>query len=373
MSQIYFDNAATTAIDGEVKEAMIQAMDVFGNPSSVHALGRKTKALIEGERRKIAELFHCFPKEIIFTSGGTEADNLAILGIVGTGNIKTIISSKIEHPAVIESIHRAEKLYDITVKWVGLLENGEIDLVDLEKLLNDSESTLVSLMHVNNELGNVLDIERVGELCEEYNALFHTDTVQSVGHLDLDLSHLKVDLMTCSGHKIHGPKGAGFLFLRSGTSMVSLFNGGKQEREIRCGTENFIGIMGLGKALEMTFNDFESRNKYVLDLKQYFKTELLEKISGIKFNGFSGDLERSVNSVLNVNFPNQESNSMLLFQLDLKGIMVSGGSACGSGSVGGSPVLNEIGVSGASARFSFSKHNTKEEIDIAIQTILNNQ
>lgn len=372
MSQIYFDNAATTAIDAEVKEAMVQAMDVFGNPSSVHALGRKSKALIEGERRKIAELFHCLPKEIVFTSGGTEADNLAILGVVGTGQIKTIISSKIEHPAVVDSIKKSKELYGVEIKWVDLLDSGAVDLVDLENKLKDSEQALVSLMHVNNELGNILDVELVGELCHTYDAIFHTDTVQSIGHLDIDLSQLKVNLLTCSAHKIHGPKGAGFLFVRNGTAITSLFNGGKQEREIRRGTENFIGIMGLGKALELTYTDSETRNDYILELKKYFISELHEKMPGVKFNGLSGDLDRSVNSVLNVNFPDQADNSMLLFQFDLKGIMVSGGSACGSGSVGGSPVLNEIGVTGSSARFSFSKHNTKEEIDIAIQTILNN-
>lgn len=370
MSQIYFDNAATTALDEEVKASMIQAMDVFGNPSSVHALGRKTKGLLEGERRKIADLFKCEPKEIVFTSGGTEADNLAILGVAGSGKIKTIISSKIEHPAVISSIEKAKKLYGVDVKWVNLLAHGEIDFDDLKNKLEESEDALVSLMHVNNELGNILDLERAVNLCKEHHALLHTDTVQSVGHLDLDLSQLKVDLMTCSGHKIHGPKGTGFLFVRSGTPIQAMMNGGKQEREVRGGTENFIGIMGFAKALELTFQDFKERNAYVLELKHYFKEQLEQRIPGVKFNGLSGDLDRSVNSVLNVNFPDQKQNEMLLFQLDLKGIMVSGGSACGSGSVGGSPVLNQIGVTGASARFSFSKHNTKEEIDTAIRAIL---
>jgi len=372
MPQIYFDNAATTVLDEEVKASMIQAMDVFGNPSSVHALGRKTKGLIEGERRKIADFFHCEPKEIVFTSGGTEADNLAILGVAGSGKIQTIISSKIEHPAVIASIDRAEQLYGIQVKWVNLLAHGEIDFDDLQRLLEDSEDVLVSLMHVNNELGNILDLERAVRLCKEHDALLHTDTVQSVGHLDLDLSKLKVDLMTCSGHKIHGPKGTGFLFVRSGTPIQALMNGGKQEREIRGGTENFIGIMGFAKALELTFHDYEKRNAYVLELKRYFKDQLEQKIPGVRFNGLSGDLENSVNSVLSVNFPDHKQNEMLLFQLDLKGIMVSGGSACSSGSIGGSSILNQIGVTGASARFSFSQHNTKEEIDTAIKAILAN-
>ncbi len=371
MGQVYVDNAATTALDDRVKSAMVEAMGAYGNPSSLHSLGRKSKAIIEASRSTISTLFNCLPGEITFTSGGTESDNLAILGTVETGNIQTLISSELEHPAIIESISKAQRLFNVKVLWVNLLSDGAIDLAHLERLLAENKNTLVSLMHINNEIGNVLDIEKVGSLCHSYNAIFHTDTVQSVGHISLDLSNLPVDLISVSAHKIHGPKGIGFLYHKKGIKITAQFNGGKQEREIRGGTENILGIVGLVRALQISFDEFDTINALLQDLKSYFIAEISREFPPIRFNGKSGDLDNSSNTIVNVNFPSQENNELLLFQFDLNGILVSGGSACSSGSFTGSHVLKKLGVTGASVRFSFSKFNTKEEIDRVVE-VLNN-
>ena len=366
---IYFDNAATTALDSRVKEAILEGLEADGNPSSTHALGRKSKAIIESSRAEIAKLFTCHPSEIIFTSGGTEADNLAILGTVETAGINTIISSRIEHPAVIESIKKAEKLFNVTVKWVNIHDNGDIDLKHLEELLATWPKSLVSLMHVNNEIGNVLDIYKVGELCQLHSAIFHSDMVQSIGHFTLNLNKLPVDLVSCSAHKIHGPKGIGFLYRKKGVSLIAQLNGGKQEREARGGTENIIGIVGLAKALQIAITEEYEINTKISSLKEYFINQVQINFDSVLFNGNSGNLTDSVNAIVSLNFPKSSSNDMILFQLDLKGIFVSGGSACSSGSVSGSHVLNEINVKGASIRVSFSKENTKEEIDQVIQVL----
>lgn len=366
---IYFDNAATTALEPRVKEAIIKAMEADGNPSSTHGLGRKSKAIIESCRSKVSSLFGCQPGEIFFTSGGTEADNLAILGTVELGRVKTIISSPIEHPAILDSIAKAVKLFGVTVKWVKILPNGDIDLNNLELILKDNPNSLVSLMHVNNEIGNILDIERVGELCEIYNATFHSDMVQSIGHFPINLNELPVDLASCSAHKIHGPKGAGFLYKKKGVSLTPQSNGGKQERELRGGTENLLGIVGFSKALEIAIQEESQINKTINELKSYFKEQLTFCFDKVNFNGNSGNLKDSVNSIISVNFPSVSNNDMILFQLDLKGIYVSGGSACSSGGIGGSHVLNAINSVGASMRFSFCKENTKEEIDVVIETL----
>ena len=369
MGSVYFDNAATTALESRVKSAMVEAMDAYGNPSSLHALGRKSKAIIELSRTNISKLFNCFPGEITFTSGGTESDNLAILGTVEAGGVQTIISSKLEHPAIVDSISKAQKLYNVKVLWVNLLADGVIDLVHLESLLSENKNALVTLMHINNEIGNVLDIQKVGELCHSYKAIFHTDTVQSAGHVPLDLKSLPVDLISVSAHKIHGPKGSGFLYHRKGINISAQSNGGSQERAVRGGTENILGIVGLAKALEISFIEFDSINATLLELKTYFIAQITEKLPQIGFNGRSGEANNSANNIVNVNFPNQENNELVLFQFDLNGISVSGGSACSSGSFSGSHVLNEIGVKGASVRFSFSKFNTKKEIDTVVEML----
>lgn len=369
MGQVYLDNAATTVLDESVKKAMMEAMDSFGNPSSVHSAGRKSKAIIESTRTQISKYFTCQPGEITFTSGGTEANNLAILGTVETGAIETIISSKIEHPSVLESIKKAEELFKISVLWVSLLPNGAIDLNNLELLLSQNPKALVSLMTVNNEIGNILDIQKVGEICRNYQAIFHTDAVQAVGHIDFDLSKLSIDLLTCSAHKLHGPKGTGFLFHRKGVSMHPQINGGAQERDFRGGTENLVGIAGFGKALDLVYENWEESNQKIAEIKAYFLDEIKTKFPEIAFNGASSDLKNSVNSIVSINFPEHDTNEMLLFQFDLKGIQISGGSACSSGSLQGSHVLNQLGVDGASVRISFSKFNSKADVDCALSTL----
>ena len=369
MNTVYFDNAATTPLDKEVLEAMQNAMLVYGNPSSLHADGRKAKALIESERRKIAQFLNCSPSEIVFTSGGTEADNLAILGVLEASNIQTIISSPLEHPAVLESIKYAQSKFDTKVLWVNVLENGIIDYAHLKELLSSHPNSFVSLMHVNNEIGNITDLHEVGELCRTYNAIFHTDAVQSLGHLKIDLKELKVDLLSGSAHKIHGPKGVGFLYIRKGIKLSSRILGGKQEREARGGTENTVGIAGLGKAIEVLSSTFNETNEYLSEFKKYFISEIKERVPSAKFNGQSENTSHSSTAIVSINFTGIDTNELLLFQLDLNGVMVSGGSACSSGSLQGSHVLKALGVEGASLRFSFSKFNTKEEIDHVIDSL----
>lgn len=365
----FLDNAATTKISPEVKLAMIDAIDVFGNPSSSHALGRKTKALIERNRRDIAQFLKCLPSEIIFTSGGTEADNLAILGTAEKGDIKHLISSKLEHKGVINAVEKAEVLFGVKSHWVNLHEDGQIDLVHLEELLQNHPNAMVSLMHVNNEVGNVLDIKKVALMCKSYNALFHSDTVQSMCHEPIDLSEIPVDFIACSGHKLHGPKGIGFLFMRKGLSISPQINGGGQERSQRAGTENIVGIAALGKCIEAYANDFETINAHILALKEHFISELRKLVPNIAFNGCCADSSKSVNTVVSFTLPEQFDQSMLLFQLDMNGLMVSGGSACNSGAQTGSHVLGAIGGNQSAIRASFSKLTTMEEVNNAIAII----
>ncbi len=369
MDIVYFDNAATTPLIPEVVDAMQNAMTLQGNPSSSHAAGRKAKALIEGERRKIASFLGCSAGEIVFTSGGTEADNLAILGTVEANNIQTIISSKLEHPAVVESINYAQGRFGTQVFWLNTLPDGSLDLNQLKDLLENNSSCLVSLMHVNNEIGNIADLHRIGNLCKVNGAVFHTDAVQGVGHLAIDLSQLPVDLLSGSAHKINGPKGSGFLFVRKGMKIATQTYGGKQEREHRVGTENLIGIAGLGMAIQCWSDNFDENIQKLTTLKSYFISALQRNFKGVEFNGKSGDLKSSSSAILSVNFPDLESNELLLFQLDLSGVMVSGGSACSSGSIQGSPILAELGRKGASIRFSFSPENTQEEVDFTINKL----
>lgn len=369
MDVVYFDNAATTPLDEEVLAAMQNAMLVYGNPSSLHADGRKAKALIESERRKIAQFLNCLPSEIVFTSGGTEADNLAVLGVVEANHISTIISSRLEHPAILESIKYAQSKFNTHVIWVNVLDDGSIDYSHLKELLSNNPKSLVSLMHVNNEIGNITDLQKIGEWCQEYKAIFHTDAVKSLGHLKIDLNELGIDLLSGSAHKIYGPKGVGFLFIRKGVKLSSQILGGKQEREARGGTENTIGIAGLGQAIDVLSSTITETNKYIAALKQYFISELKERVPSAKFNGQSENDSHSSNAIVSVNFMGLSTNELLLFQLDLNGVMVSGGSACSSGSLKGSHVLKTLGVDGASLRFSFSKYNTKEEIDFVIDSL----
>lgn len=366
--RIYLDNAATTPLDPEVFEAMKPFMlEDFGNPSSTHAHGRKVRAAIESSRKKIAELLNCTPGEIIFTSGGTEADNAIIRSAVSTYNIKTIISSPIEHHAVTHTVDHLAK-EGVNTIMVNLDANGHVDLQHLEHLLKNNKDVLVSLMHANNEIGNLLDINRVGELCNTYNAFFHSDTVQTVGHYKHDMKTLHVCGLTAGAHKFHGPKGVGFMYIRKDRKIHSFIHGGAQERNMRGGTENVYGIIGLAKALEIAYRDMDEHKKYIQGLKSRMIEGLKEQLPGVSFNGDSANPEKSLYTVLNVSLPESEENDMLLFNLDLQGISASGGSACSSGATTGSHVLGTLypGSKRGAVRFSFSKYNTPEDIDFAV-------
>ena len=370
--RIYLDNAATTPLDPEVFEAMKPFMlEDFGNPSSTHAHGRKVRAAIESARKKIAELLNCTPGEIIFTSGGTEADNAILSGAMSSYGIQNIITSSIEHHAVEETLKSLSKKFNAPLHEVKLSPNGDVDLEHLEQLLKSHSQTLVSLMHANNEIGNLLDLHKVSELCSKYQAYFHSDTVQTVGHYTHDLKKTRIDGMTAAAHKFHGPKGVGFMFIRKEKKIQSMIHGGPQERNMRGGTENVYGIIGLAKALEIAYRDLEQHKEYITGLKARMIEQLKATIPGVAFHGNSADLEKSLYTVLNVCLPESEGNSMLLFNLDLHGISASGGSACSSGATAGSHVLGALypGSKKGAVRFSFSKFNTPEQIDFAVQKL----
>ncbi len=368
--KIYFDNAATTPIDKEVLDVMLPILnEQFGNPSSIHAHGRKTRAIIENARKSIAKLLNCAPAEIFFTSGGTEADNMAIIGSVDDLGIKHVITSAIEHHAVGHTLEHLEKIGKIKLSLVNLHPNGDVDLTHLEELLRNNSRSLVTLMHANNEIGNLLPLQQVGELCKQYDAIFHSDTVQTMGHYKHDMQQLHVHFITGAAHKFHGPKGIGFLYVNHQVKINPLIFGGSQERNMRGGTENVYGIAGLAKALELAYGQMEEHHAHIQGIKDYFIARLNESIPGVGFNGNSvGD---SLYTVLNVLFPKSENAEMLLFNLDIAGISASGGSACTSGSNQGSHVLRGIksDMERPSVRFSFSKYNTKEEVDYTIEKL----
>jgi cysteine desulfurase len=367
--RVYLDNAATTPLDPEVFEAMKPFMlEDFGNPSSTHAHGRKVRAAIESARKKVAELLNCTPGEIIFTSGGTEADNAIITGAIKTYNIKHAISTTIEHHAVTHTLETLTKQAIVEVHHVRLDEKGHVNISHLEELLKGYPNALVSIMHANNEIGNILDLQHVGDLCNQYKAYFHSDTVQTIGHYKHDMKALKVHGMTASAHKFHGPKGVGFMYINKDKKMQQFVHGGPQERNMRGGTENVYGIIGLGKALEICYREMSEHDQHIRQLKLYMINKLTENIPGIQFNGDSSDLDRSLYKILNVSLPESEENEMLLFNLDLKGISASGGSACASGASTGSIVLGALYPNShrGAVRFSFSKYNTLEEIDFVV-------
>lgn len=375
MKTVYFDNAATTPIRDEVVNSMVEAMkNSYGNPSSTHGIGRSAKSVIESCRKSIAKLFNVSAGEIVFTSGGTEADNFVLRSAVRDLKVNHIIAAKTEHHAVLHCIEQLQIEYHIEVSYVKLDTFGEVDYEHLETLLSKPMKTLVSLMHINNEIGNILDIERVANLCRTNNVLFHSDTVQSVGHYYLDLNNIPIDFLAASAHKFHGPKGVGFVFVRKNSGLKPLIFGGEQERGLRAGTESLHNIVGLECALRLAYENLKDESDYVKDLKQYFISKIKEEIPGVAFNGNSADLEKSTYTLVNVCLPVPESKAaMFLFQLDLKGIACSKGSACQSGSNQNSHVLTEL-LSEAdllkpSIRFSFSKYNTKEEIDYVVNTI----
>ena len=376
--KVYLDNAATTPIASEViDEIQPYLSNYFGNPSSTHAFGRKTKNAIEINRKKIADLIQAKNNEIIFTSGGTEADNMALRCAVYDLNVKRIITTKIEHHAV---LHTAECLRDhqnVELVFLATDHNGNPDLVQLESIVNDKVNTLVTLMHANNEIGTLLPLNKVADICAKHDHVyFHSDTVQTMGHYTFNLTETPIDFLTCSAHKLHGPKGVGFLYVNHKINLNPLITGGSQERKNRGGTENLYGIVGLGKAMEMAYEDLTLHQKHIQDLKSFMKEELKEIDNRIKFNGETSP-EKSLYTVLNVCFPADVCNSMLLFSLDIHGIAASGGSACSSGSNQGSHVLAELPHQEdcQSVRFSFSRFNTKEDVEFTlekIRSIINN-
>ena len=370
--KVYLDNAATTPIASEVIEEIQPYLNnYFGNPSSTHAFGRKTKNAIEINRKKIADLIQAKNNEIIFTSGGTEADNMALRCAVFDLNVKRIITTKIEHHAV---LHTAECLRDqqnVEVIFLATDHNGNPDLVQLESIVNDKVNTLVTLMHANNEISTLLPIKKVASICAKHkHVYFHSDTVQTMGHYTFNLSETPIDFLTCSAHKLHGPKGVGFLYVNQKISLNPLITGGSQERKNRGGTENLYGIVGLGKAMEMAYENLASHQKHIQDLKSFMKEELEKIDQRINFNGETSP-EKSLYTVLNVCFPADVCNSMLLFSLDIHGIAASGGSACSSGSNQGSHVLAELPhqENCQSVRFSFSRFNTQEDVEFTIEKI----
>lgn len=370
--QVYLDNAATTALDSAVLEAMMPYMtDYYGNPSSTHAHGRQTRSAIEQARKQVAELLNVTPSEIFFTSGGTEADNTALRCTVDSLNIQRVITSRIEHHAVLHTVEELEKHHNLQVDYVELDAKGAINFDHLEQLLEQSGPVLVSLMHGNNEVGNITDIQRVGELCQEYDAVFHSDTVQTMAHDPLDLKQIPVHCIAGSAHKFHGPKGVGVLYIAKGHKVCPLMYGGGQERNMRGGTENLYGIVGLAKALELGYTHLDQHNQHIRTLKQRMIDGLREHIPGVQFNGMSDDLDNSLYTVLSVSLPPSEDNSMLLFNLDLHQISASGGSACSSGAQLGSHVLRALNCdpSRGTIRFSFSRHNTVDEIDYTVKTV----
>lgn len=370
MRKVYLDNAATTPLDPEVLDAMLPFMrEHHGNPSAIHAFGRTTRAAIEQSRRTIAALLNCAPGEIVFTSGGTEADNMAVFGSVRDLGVKHVITSPIEHHAVEYVAHAVQRDGNAQVHWVRLHADGRVDMAHLEELLRAHPKALVSLMHANNEIGTRIDLMAVGQLCRKYNALFHSDTVQTMGHYRFDLGKLPVDFITCAAHKFHGPKGIGFLFMRSSAVVKPMILGGSQERNMRAGTENIYGIVGLAKAMEVAYRELDEHVTHVSGLKRRMKQRLQETIPGIGFNGDTSD--EALYTVLSANFPEDGKSEMLIYNLDIEGIACSGGSACSSGSNKGSHVLGHLYPErpGANVRFSFSKFTTAEDVDRAVDVL----
>ena len=374
MNKIYLDNAATTPLSEELIDAMVDTMKMnFGNPSSTHSFGQEAKILIEKVRRDVADYLNVTPAEIIFTSCGTESNNMIIKSCVSHLGVERIITSPMEHKCVSESVLDMKTRKGVEVVYLRPNEKGDIDLSKLEETLKSSDKkTLVTLMHANNEIGNLLDIQKIGELCRENNAYFHSDTVQTVAHMNLDFSEIPVDFASCSAHKFHGPKGSGFAYIRKSSGLKGIITGGPQERSLRAGTENVCGIVGLGKALELSIKNMDSYKNQMLEVKNYAIKRLSEEIEGVKFNGRSSENENSLYTVLSVLLPYK--NPLIGLQLDMKGIAVSQGSACSSGASKPSMVmmmiLSEDEMDHCTPlRVSFSHLTTKEEIDVLINAL----
>jgi cysteine desulfurase len=371
MKKVYLDNASTTAMRPEVIQEMTKVMaEDFGNPSSTHSFGRNGKTILELARKSIAKHLNCAAQEIIFVSGGTEADNWILRSAVEDLKVERIITSKIEHHAVLYATMALESDYGIQVDYVNVNSDGSIDLTHLSNLLADEKKTIVSLMHVNNETGSVLDIDRVGIICKQYNALFHSDTVQSVGKAEIDLQKTPVDFIVASAHKFHGPKGVGFAFVRKNSGLQPLIFGGEQEKGLRAGTEAVHQIAGMAKALSLSYENLEEERNYISNLKVYLIEQLESHFPGFRINGKKDDFYNIINIILPFS---SDKTSMLLFSLDMKGIAVSRGSACQSGSIKPSHVLKEMlseeDLKLPNLRISFSHYNTKEDIDWLIESL----
>jgi cysteine desulfurase len=370
-NRIYLDNAATTALDPVVLEAMMPFLTTqFGNPSSIYSYGRENRLAIENARKTVAKILNAHPAEIFFTSGGTESSNTAITAAIRDLGCKHIISSSIEHHATLHTVEYLNCNDQVKLSNVKLLSNGHVDMQDLEQLLSNSkEKCLVTLMHANNEIGNMIDLFAVGELCKKYDAIFHSDTVQTVGHFPFNLRNTPIHFITGAGHKFHGPKGIGILYVNENIKIKPLVHGGAQERNMRAGTENLYGIVGFAKALELATANYERDSAYMNELKLYMMESLQKNIPGIYFNG--DPTGRSLYTVLSVSFPKTEKSEMILFNLDINNICASGGSACTSGADAGSHVIRSINQdpNQVTVRFSFSRHNTKEEIDSVVEKL----
>ena len=369
--RVFLDNAATTPIAPEIIELISDMMKThFANPSSIHSYGRESKIVVENARKTIANLLNTSPGSIFFTSGGTEADNMAIKCAIHDHKIKHAITSKLSHHAVLYPLEDLASEGKIKLSYIDVDKNGVISLSHLEELLNN-ERTFVSIMHANNEIGTIQPLKDIGDICKQYNAIFHSDTVQTMAHYSFDMQELNVDFMAASAHKFHGPKGIGFVYISEDIQINPLLRGGGQERNMRAGTENIYGIAAMAKAMEMAYENLEEETNYIKGLKKYMINKLKSEIEDVQFYGKCTNLDESLYTVLSCNFPENKNSEMLMFNLDINGVACSGGSACSSGSSKGSHVLTAINPESSrpGVRFSFSKYNTKEDIDFAIDQL----
>ena len=370
--RVFLDNAATTPIAPEIIELISDMMKThFANPSSIHSYGRESKIVVENARKTIANLLNTSPGSIFFTSGGTEADNMAIKCAIQDHKIKHAITSKLSHHAVLYPLEDLASEGKIKLSYIDVDKNGVISLSHLEELLLNNERTFVSIMHANNEIGTIQPLKDIGDICKQYKAIFHSDTVQTMAHYSFDMQELNVDFMAASAHKFHGPKGIGFIYISENIQINPLLRGGGQERNMRAGTENIYGIAAMTRAMEMAYENLEEETKYIKGLKKYMIEKLKSEIEDVQFYGKCTDLEETLYTVLSCNFPENKNSEMLMFNLDIKGVACSGGSACSSGSSKGSHVLTAIDPESSrpGVRFSFSKYNTKEDIDFAIDQL----
>jgi cysteine desulfurase len=370
--RVYLDNAATTQIAPEVIDYMAELMKSdYANPSSIHHGGRKSRILVENARKTVSNYLNTSPGNIFFTSGGTEADNMAIRRGILDNNISHAITSSISHKAVIYPLEELSDKKKIVLNYIKLDNNGKIDLIHLEDLLKNNPRTFVSIMHANNEIGTIQPIIEIGDLCKKYNAIFHCDTVQTMAHYPIDLQKINVDFITGSAHKFHGPKGVGFIYISDNINIEPFISGGSQERNMRAGTENVHAIAGLAKAMQLSYENMDNDKEYISQIKKHMINQLKLNINDVQFNANCTDFNNSLFKILSVSFPKISESEMLLFNLDIKGISCSGGSACSAGNMSGSHVLDVIckDDNRTGVRFSFSRYNTKEEIDYTVEKI----